>query len=204
MRGEGTSIQKRGLLLAAGTAAALLTAAVLIGGCGGGGPARGGVASLGSRSSGTHTPTSSPAGGAGHEASASSQAVAYTACVREHGVPDFPEPQVSEHGSSTSIKMAVPASVGQNPKFKSAQRACRKLLPGGEAGHTAPLTPAQQQQYLKAAACIRSHGVPNFPDPTFSGGGVHIDAKNLDERSPAFKAAVHDCESLIPGGVHGG
>jgi hypothetical protein len=204
MRREATSINRRGAGPAAGAAAALLTAAVLIGGCGGGGPSGGGgVASIRSHSSSTHTATSSAGGGAGPGSSASSQALAYTACVREHGVPDFPEPQVSEHGSSTSIKMAVPASVGQNPKFKSAQQACRKLLPGGEAGRAAPLTSAQQEQYLKAAACIRSHGVPNFPDPTFSGGGVHIDHRNLDEGSPAFKAAVHDCESLIPGGVRG-
>jgi hypothetical protein len=203
MRGEATPIQNRGARCAAGAAAALLTVASLVAGCGGGGPTKGGVASIGSHASSAHTATSSAAG-EGDKASASSQAVAYTACIRSHGVPDFPEPQVSEHGNSTSIRMAVPASVGQNPKFKSAQQACRKLLPGGEAGHAAPLTPAQQEQYLKAAACIRSHGVPSFPDPTFSGGGVHIEHRKLDESSPAFKAAVHDCESLIPGGVHGG
>ena len=124
--------------------------------------------------------------------------------MHAHGMPSFPEPQVSEHGGETSIKIAVPAAVGQNPRFKAAQEACRKLLPGGETGNQAPLTPAQQEQYLRAAACIRSHGVPSFPDPTFSGGGVHIEHDKLDESSPAFKAAVHDCESLIPGGVHGG
>ena len=46
--------------------------------------------------------------------------------------------------------------------------------------------------------------MPNFPDPTFSGGGVHIEHQALNESSPAFKTAVHACESLIPGGVHGG
>jgi hypothetical protein len=123
--------------------------------------------------------------------------------MHTHGIPNFPEPQVSEHGGGVSIKMAVPAGVGQNPEFKSAEEACRKLLPGGGPGNQAPLTPAQQEQYLRAAACIRTHGVPNFPDPTFSGGGVHIEHQKLNENSPAFKAAVHDCESLIPGGVHG-
>jgi hypothetical protein len=162
------------------------------------------VASLGSHTSSSHSSTSAAGASEGHEASPASQAVAYTACIHQHGVPNFPEPQVSEHGNSVSIKVAVPASLGHNPKFKSAQAACRKLLPGGGPGSQAPLTPAQQEQYLKAAACIRSHGVPNFPDPTFSGGGVHIEHQNLNESSPVFKAAVHDCESLIPGGVHGG
>jgi hypothetical protein len=123
--------------------------------------------------------------------------------MHAHGVPNFPEPQVSEHGGATSIKMAVPVGVGKNPRFKAASEACRKLLPGGGPNNQAPLTAAQQEQYLRAAACIRSHGVPNFPDPTFSGGGVHIEHQKLNESSPSFKAAVHDCESLIPGGVHG-
>ncbi len=99
--------------------------------------------------------------------------------MHAHGVPDFPAPQVSEHGGSTSIKMAVPAGVGRNPRFKAASRACRKLLPGGGPASEAPLTPSEQEQYLRAAACIRTHGVPNFPDPTFSGGGVHIDHQHL-------------------------
>ncbi len=188
---------------AACAAAVLLLPGVLVAGCGGGSP-NGGVASLGTHTSASHSSTSSAAGAsAGHEASPASQAIAYTACMHAHGVPNFPEPQVSEHGSSTSIKMAVPAGVGQNPRFKPAEGACRKLLPGGGPGNQAPLTPAQQGQYLRAAACIRSHGVPNFPDPTFSGGGVHIEHQKLDESSPVFKAAVHDCESLIPGGAHG-
>jgi hypothetical protein len=32
---------------------------------------------------------------------------------------------------------------------------------------------------------------------------VHIEHRGLDVSSPEFKAAVHACESLIPGGVHG-
>lgn len=190
---------------AACAAAALLVAGGVIAGCGGGGPGNGGVASLGSHTSSSRVSTGSAAASEGHEASPASQAVAYAACMHKHGVPDFPEPQVTErrNGSEVSVKIAVPASVGGNPEFKSAQQACRKLLPGGGPGHQAALTPAQQERYLKAAACIRSHGIPNFPDPTFSGGGVHIEHMNVYKSSPAFKTAVHDCESLIPGGAHG-
>ncbi|MGA9876977.1 MAG: hypothetical protein WBQ21_14335 [Solirubrobacteraceae bacterium] len=214
MRSDAAPIDDRGTLDERGTttghlrraacaAAALLIAGVLVAGCGGGSP-KGGVASLGSHTSSSHSSTSPAGASEGHEASPGSQAVAYAACIHAHGVPNFPEPQVTEHGNSVSVKMAVPASVGSNPKFKSAQEACRKLLPGGGPGNQAPLTPTQQQQYLKAAACIRAHGVPNFPDPTFSSSGVHIEHQKLNESSPAFKTAVHDCESLIPGGVHGG
>ncbi len=193
-----------GLRAAAYVAAPLLAAGALLAGCGGGGPS-GSVASLGSHGSSSQASgVAGAGGGAGHEPSAASQAVAYAACMREHGVANFPAPQVTENGSSTSIKMAVPAKLGSIPAFKRAGAACRKLLPGGEADRRTARTPAEQQQYLRAAACIRSHGVPSFPDPTFSGGGVHIEHQHLNESSPAFKAAVHDCESLIPGGVQSG
>ncbi len=212
MRGQATSNgDRRGgfavrVRAAACVAAPLLAAGALLAGCGGGGPS-GSVASLGSH--GSSSQASSGAGGAGagatgHEPSAASQAVAYAACMREHGVPNFPAPQVTENGSSTSIKLAVPAKLGSVPAFKRAGAACRRLLPGGEADRRTARTPAEQQRYLRAAACIRSHGVPGFPDPTFSGGDVRIEHQHLNESSPAFKAAVHDCESLIPGGVQSG
>ncbi len=208
MRGHTRTIGERGtttvrLRRAVYAGGALLAVGALLAGCGGSSP-NGGVASLDSHASSSHTSTGSAAASEGHESSPGSQATAYAACMHEHGLPNFPEPQVSEHGSEVSVKMAVPVSVGRNPKFKAAQQACRKLLPGGGPHSEAALTPAQQEQYLKAAACIRSHGVPDFPDPTFSGGGVHIEHQNLNESSPAFKTAVHACESLIPGEVHGG
>ncbi len=190
---------------AASLAVALIALGVLVTGCGGSSPS-GGVASIGSHASKTSTTSSTAAGSTG-SASPESQAVAYSACVRAHGVPNFPDPKITTHGNEGSVAIGINPSISSNPHFKSAQQACKKLLPGGGPGGEGPshqITPSEQSQYLKAAACIRSHGVPNFPDPTFSGGGVHIEHQNLNESSPAFKAAVHACESLIPGGVHGG
>jgi hypothetical protein len=191
---------------AACLAAALIALGVLVTGCGGNSPS-GGVASLSSHASKTSTTSSTPAGSTGGgESSPGSQAVAYSACMRSHGVANFPDPQISNNGNEHKIAMRVTPGITGNPHFKSAQQACNKLLPGGGQGGEGnhQITPSEQSQYLKAAACIRSHGVPNFPDPTFSGGGVHIEHQGLNERSPAFKAAVQSCESLIPGGVHGG
>lgn len=49
------------------------------------------------------------------------------------------------------------------------------------------------------ARCMRSHGVPNLPDPT--GGGIHIPAgSGIDPFSPVFKAAQAACAKLLPGG----
>ncbi len=190
----------------ASLAAALIALSVLVTGCGGNSPT-GGVASLGTHASKTSTTSSTAAGasgGSGSSASPESQAVAYSACMRSHGVPNFPDPQISSNGNEHKIAMKVTPGITGNPHFKSAQQACSRLLPGGPGeGPNHQITLSEQSQYLKAAACIRSHGVPNFPDPTFSGGGVHIAHQGLNESSPAFKAAVQACESLIPGGVHG-
>jgi hypothetical protein len=121
-------------------------------------------------------------------------------------VPNFPDPKISTNGNEVKVAIAVNPAISGNPRFKSAQQACSKLLPGAGpgAGSNHQITPSEQAQYLQAAACIRSHGLPNFPDPTFSGGGVHINHQGLNESSPVFKAAVHACESLIPASVRGG
>ncbi len=195
------TVQRSG---AACLAVALVALSALVAGCGGNSPS-GGVASLGSHTSKTSTTSSTAAGSTG-SASPESQAVAYSACMRSHGVANFPDPQISNNANEHKIAMRVTPAITGNPHFKSAQQACNKLLPGGGPGEGSnhQITPSEQAQYLKAAACIRTHGIPNFPDPTFSGGGVHIEHQGLNESSPAFKAAVQACESLIPGGVHGG
>jgi hypothetical protein len=189
-------------------AAALIALGVLVTGCGGSSPT-GGVASLSSHASKTSATSSTAAGSSGGSgssaASPDSQAVAYSACMRAHGVPNFPDPKISTSGNEVRVAIGVTPAITGNPHFKSAQQACSKLLGGGGpgSGPNHQISPQEQSQYLKAAACIRSHGIPTFPDPTFSGGGVHIEHQGLNESSPAFKAAVRACESLIPGGVHG-
>ncbi len=65
------------------------------------------------------------AGGGAPDPQLQRQALAFAQCMRAHGVPSFPDPKVTGH----SIRMAVPASAGQSPLFKTAQRACQSLMP---------------------------------------------------------------------------
>jgi hypothetical protein len=69
---------------------------------------------------------------------------------------------------------------------------------------------SQSQQQLLARAdeyarCMRSHGVPNYPDPTItSTGGVSINLSGSGInpstiKSPQFQSAEQACESLQPG-----
>jgi hypothetical protein len=55
---------------------------------------------------------------------------------------------------------------------------------------------------LAHSECMRSHGLPDFPDP----GPIHIDVSahpDLDPNSPAFVAAAKACLSLEPAGPAG-
>jgi hypothetical protein len=193
---------------AIGLIAGLTALALLVAGCGGAAKSPT-VAHLGSstKSSAVSAGASAGSGGGGSAGSSSpdSQAVAYSACVRAHGVPNFPDPKVSTNGGEVKVAIGINPSISSNPHFKSAQQACSKLLPSGGPGEGAnhQVSPQEQSQYLKAAACIRSHGIPNFPDPTFSGGGVHVSQKDINPHSPQVRAAEEACQSLIPGGLHG-
>jgi hypothetical protein len=58
------------------------------------------------------------------------------------------------------------------------------------------------QANLAWAACIRSHGVPDLPDPTFGDGGaqVNLSTPNGMLTSPAFFSAEKTCAKL---GIYG-
>jgi hypothetical protein len=51
---------------------------------------------------------------------------------------------------------------------------------------------------IKFADCMRSHGVPNFPDPS-PGGGIQI-PNGVNPQSPAFQSAQKACFGSAPGG----
>src|SRR5262249_35024431 len=64
------------------------------------------------------------------------------------------------------------------------------------------ITPADQADYLKAARCMRSHGVPDFPDPTFENNGVTFNIpSSIDPNSSLSKRAAATCSKLIPPGL---
>jgi hypothetical protein len=73
---------------------------------------------------------------------------------------------------------------------------------GAPAGSAATPTQAQLQQgLLKYAGCMRSSGVPGFPDPSASGGFEIRAGSGVDPSSPAFRQAQAKCRRLVPGGL---
>jgi hypothetical protein len=82
----------------------------------------------------------------------------------------------------------------------AATNACANLNPAGQGGPT--LTAQEQRDYLKAAACMRSRGITNFPDPTFPGGRVNLSIpSSIDTKSRQFTQAEQTCTRLIPAGL---
>jgi hypothetical protein len=108
--------------------------------------------------------------------------IAFAACMRFHGVPDFPDPKATSEGEIISI----PAD--DSPRFRSALKSCESLLPDG--GVPSPAEQAREQAaMLEFAACMRANGVRDFPDPTFSDGRSRFPLGRINRSSPRFAAA---------------
>jgi hypothetical protein len=124
--------------------------------------------------------------------------------MRSHGLPDFPDPD-------SSGGFSLPQNIDPNsPSYQAAQDACEAYAASGM-----HLTPAREQQIeaagLRFAQCMRSHGVPDYPDPTFNfnGGGVSESegtpkGSGLDPRSATFQAAQQTCQNASRTGGSGG
>jgi hypothetical protein len=129
--------------------------------------------------------------------------LAYSRCMRAHGISDFPDPN-SQGG------IALNGGPGSDlnpssPRFKAATNACKPLLPPQKA-----LSPAQQAaakaQALKYSRCMRAHGISDFPDPNAQ-GNLQIQAQHgsdLAPDNPRFRAANSACQHDQPGGGQAG
>jgi hypothetical protein len=142
------------------------------------------TAACGSGSSGSSGDPSKAGGSTVYQ-----QALAYAQCMRSHGVPNFPDP-TSQGNFIDNGSYNLDSGTA-----KAAENSCKHLLPNG--GVTPP---GQQQQInnqlLKYAECMRSHGVPNFPDP--GNNGLSLKGTGIDPRSPRLQAAQQTCQSLMP------
>jgi hypothetical protein len=128
----------------------------------------------------------------------SSSGLAYSRCVRAHGVPNFPDPDSSGQLSKEAVIGALRGV--SDSRARAATGACESLNPAGQENPT--LTAQEQQDYLRAAACMRSHGITSFPDPTFPGGHLNLQIpSSIDTTSRQFGQAAQTCTRLIPAGL---
>jgi hypothetical protein len=156
-------------------AAAAAGFALLVTACGGGGPAAAG------------------------KSPAYQKALAYSQCMRSHGVPGWPDPDTQGMVSASQVQQA---STGTS-QLQLAEAACAHLQPSG---HYIQVNPAQLQKLtaegLKFADCMRSHGIANFPDPDqahLQNGQLGFGMTGIDTNSPQYQSAQKACEALLPG-----
>jgi hypothetical protein len=176
---------------------AALVLGVVVAACGGGYKSP----TVPSAGAGPTTTAARTGGSSSGATTALAKAEAYSECMRSHGMPNFPDPVLTPNGGYGF------RTKGVDPKssiFQSASEACNALVPGGWGTTGQQLSSVQQQQWLNWAKCIRAHGVPDFADPTFSGGEVHI-AGGGPGSSPQRQSAMDACKSQMPstGGLGG-
>jgi hypothetical protein len=135
---------------------------------------------------------------AGGAAATTGRLIAYSSCMRAHGVPSFPDPD--SHGD---LILGPGAGIDpSSPRYLAAEQACSKLR---AAAAGSGMTPAQHAQALarltQYVSCMRKRGIP-MADP-FSGpnGGVGIAIpRGVDLSSQTYKQAEAVCGRLLPKG----
>jgi hypothetical protein len=115
--------------------------------------------------------------------------------MRSHGVTNFPDPNSQGVISGQSSSQSGGSAINPNsPTYQAAQKACQKYASGGT-------TPADQKQQLaqalKYAACMRSHGVTDFPDPTVVNGQISFSGSGGVGRSPQYQSANTTCQHYL-------
>ena len=134
--------------------------------------------------------------GAAKPLTARDKGVKFAECVRAHGVSDFPDPNAKgEFAYGVSVSPAV---------FTQATSACKALEPPGAL--SSKRTPKQQSASLRFAACIRSHGVKDFPDPVNGEPAINtykIPSSNRPGGMTILNAAIDACKSIAGLGAGG-
>jgi len=127
-------------------------------------------------------------------------ALAFSRCMRSHGVPGFPDPDSSGNVSKTKV---IP--LAGSPQFRVASRACGHLVPNSNRPQTTHAeVEAALSGMVRFATCMRSHGVQNWPDPIVDRSRpgdprpVFDLHSAIDPSAPRITADVSACQHLMP------
>ena len=111
-----------------------------------------------------------------------------------------PQPQYSQ------VSIHVSQADGTSPQFKTAQQACRSILPAPSNADLAAQAQQQRihgQELLAFARCLRGRGINGFPDPNAQGdlSLQMIQAAGIDLTAPKARAAGLACASASNGAI---
>ena len=181
--------RRHGRTLRVGGLAGAAVAVALIAGCGG-------------SSSGRSVTHMNPTATAKSTTNSSTRPslLAFATCMRTHGVLDYPDPKPP--GQIPTTPIAQPAPGGgftanpNSPAYQIASNDCKSLAVATKLGAS------QSSQVLTAelnfAVCMRTHGVPNYPDPANTGEiGNNGAIRGVDPSSPAVQGAEEKCSQVL-------
>jgi hypothetical protein len=123
-------------------------------------------------------------------------------CLRQHGINNFADPVLGANGQVFTD--ARPLQDAGDTATEAASNGCHDLLGAANwnPGEQPPAPPALVAAGVKAAQCMRAHGLPMFRDPTATtpytpGHGFGMSAEDLppgaDKGTPAVRQARDAC-----------
>jgi hypothetical protein len=143
------------------------------------------------------------AGGTGSSRASALRAAAQ--CIRQHGIPAYSDPVLTPGGavysdsrSFENVSQSVAAAVDQACGMLMAEAS---LNPQSEP----PAPPQLVQAGVRAAECMRTHGLPNITDPTARspytpGHGFGMNAREMPsggKQSPIWQHARQACNAQV-------
>jgi hypothetical protein len=138
--------------------------------------------------------------------------------MRQHGVPNFPDPQITSEDGQQRIRLMARTGAASSPAFNAAQRACSGILPSPQNANPARTALQRHERelgLLSFARCMRTHGVNNFPDPNaqaqitremLAGAGIDVHLSGVIRTAMTCVPASHGAVSraAVAQAVHGG
>jgi hypothetical protein len=110
--------------------------------------------------------------------------LAWVGCVREHGLPNFPDPPYT-NGELNKLGFTK-----YSPKMEAANKACHADALAAGVVQTQAEIQQHFEQMLKTSECMRAHGITNFPDPDANGGFFMSPSV---ANTPGYSAAAKTC-----------
>ena len=184
-------------------AALAASAVVLMAGCGRSGGASPTVPSLGQGGAATQGNGGQGTGGSGAARASALHAAAQ--CIRQHGVPGYADPVLTPGGQVYSDSR--PIQDASRSVFAAVLQACQTLLTQADLnpGNEPPAPPQLVQAGVRAAECLRAHGLPNVQDPSARspytpGHGFGMNGSEMPaggKASPVWQHARQACVAQV-------
>jgi hypothetical protein len=122
-------------------------------------------------------------------------ALDFAQCMRDNGVPSFPDPVAKPDGS---FGFERPQGVQPSTLDDALERCQSEARAAGVDSLRATQDPQTRDQLFEFSRCMRRNGVPDFPDPKPNAtGSLRSVFGNVDLQSPRVQKAMQSCDSIL-------